>query len=111
VPRYIIKLEDQYLEWSTVVDAPVTFGMSLEEFTEYYKVEYGCRAMRFEFKDRMDRVEKTGTSALLYDSVDEVIEHNRAGKDETCLSKEQIIDFYIRNKDNPETKNPVGTKS
>jgi len=26
MPRYIIKLEDYYLEWSTVVDAPVTFG-------------------------------------------------------------------------------------
>jgi hypothetical protein len=39
--RFICKFEDKddvyYLEWSTVVDAPVTFGMSLEEFKEYYR--------------------------------------------------------------------------
>ena len=95
MPRMIVKLDDHYLEWSTVVDAPVTFGMTLEEFTEYYQAEYGRSGMR-EFEDRMERVQEKGTSAFLYDSADDLIAHNRAGKNETCLSKEQIIDYYCR---------------
>ena len=37
--RFIIKLSgegrDFYLEWSTVVDVPITSGMSLKEFKKY----------------------------------------------------------------------------
>lgn len=47
----------------------------------------------------MGRVEAKGVSAYVYDSVDELIEGNRAGRDETCLSKEQIIEWYCRRKD------------
>lgn len=49
MPRYICKLQDgdtaYYMEWSTVVDAPVTFGMTLEEFMEHYREEYGKRGL------------------------------------------------------------------
>ncbi len=100
MPRYICKLQDgdkaYYLEWSTVVDAPVTFGMSLEEFRAYYQEEYGRQAMEHEFDERMERVEKTGTSCRLDESLDDTIEFNVAGKDGTCLSKEQIIEAFCR---------------
>ena len=106
--RYILKLEDHYLEWETMVDAPGTFGMSLEEFTEYYRDEYGRRSMDFEFKSRMKRVEEKGNSSQLGHTVDELLAHNRAGKNETCLTKEQIIQYYINDKD-PKAERPVGT--
>lgn len=41
MPRFIIKLTDPkdglsyYLIWSTVVDAPVTYGLSLDEIKEW----------------------------------------------------------------------------
>jgi hypothetical protein len=101
--RFICKVtdpqdnKDYYLEWSTVVDAPVTWGMTLEKFEEYYREEYGRRSMDFEFIERMDRVEKKGTSSRLDDSFDDVISCNRAGKNDTNLTKEQIIDAYCRN--------------
>ena len=107
--RYIVKLEDQYLEWETIVDAPATFGMSLEEFAKYYREEYGRRAMEFEFPGRIQRVEAKGNSSLLGHTVDDILAHNRAGKGETCLTKEQIIQYFVRDK-NPDAELPVGTK-
>lgn len=101
MPKYIIKLEDNgqayYLEWSTIVDAATTYGMPLEEFREYYQHRYGTEGMR-ELEERLSRVDLKGTSAMLDKSVDETIACNRAGPDESCLSKEQIIDKYIRNR-------------
>ncbi len=52
MPKYIIKITDPkdntdyFMEWSTVVDAPITYGCSLEEFKEYYKKEYGNQGMK-----------------------------------------------------------------
>jgi hypothetical protein len=44
----------------------------------------------------MDRVEAKGVSARDYDSLDALISGNRAGKGGSCLSKEQIIEWYCR---------------
>lgn len=111
MPRYICKIasNDQswYLEWSTVVDAPVTFGMSLDEFKEYYQDEYGRSGM-YELDKRLERVEAKGTSAHIYDSVDEVISCNRAGQKGSSLSKQQIIDVYCT-RIIPEGERPMGT--
>lgn len=92
--RFIIKLEDKYLEWSTVVDAPVTFGMTLDEFKAYYKDEYGASGMHG-LDERLKRVEEKGTSSMIDDSLDSVISHNRAGKNETHLSKKKLIEWYV----------------
>lgn len=92
--RYLIKLDGKYLEWSTVVDAPVTDGMTLEELkasTFQRKGEHGLKVLA----ERLERVEETGISAHYYKDVDELITHNRAGEGETCLTKEQIIAFYV----------------
>lgn len=107
MPRYIVKLVDKknknkayYLEWSTVVDAPVTFGMSLREFRAYYQDEYGKSSMN-EFENRMVRVQEKGTSSHLDDSAEEVLQCNRAGKNEKHMSMEQIIEWYCRKKQEP----------
>jgi len=111
MPRYICKIANDecawYLEWSTVVDAPVTFGMSLEEFKEYYKDEYGRQGIE-DLDRRLERVEAKGISAFNYDSVDDLIGWNRAGKDESCLSKQQLIDVYCT-QIIPEDDLPMGT--
>jgi hypothetical protein len=100
MPRYIVRLDDggtaYYLEWSTIVDAPVTSGMTLDQFTTWYGEEYG-RAGLEELPPRLERVNQTGVSrAWRGSTVDNLIRCNRAGKDETCLTREQIIDHYIR---------------
>jgi hypothetical protein len=100
MPRYIIRLDDggtaYYLEWSTIVDAPVTCGMTLDKFTTWYGEEYGRVGLE-ELPPRLERVNQTGVSrAWRGSTVDNLISHNRAGAGETCLTREQIIDHYIR---------------
>lgn len=102
MPIYIIKLtegdQSWYLEYSSVVDAPTTYGMTLEEFKEYYQVEYGRSSMDH-LNKRLERVEEKGTSSLMHRSAEELLDYNRAGRDETCLSIQQIIDFYCKHPD------------
>lgn len=97
--RYIVKLVDKtenkeyYMEWSTVVDAPVTYGMSLEEFKEYYEEEYGKQGMDG-LDERLSRVNEKGTSAMLYKSAEDLVEYNHAGKEGTLLTYEEILQQF-----------------
>lgn len=113
--RCLIKIPDGdrswYLEWSSVVDAPVTYGMSLEELHEYIKDEYGREGLH-DLPERLMRVEKYGASALPVRWVAEVIACNRAGEGETKLTLTQIRDYYCRNRpaeDEPHRPKPRGT--
>ena len=94
--KSIIKLSgegrDFYLEWSTIVDAPVTYGMSLEEFEEYYKEEYGNKGIN-QLPARLERVERTGCSAF-NTTLDSLLACNKAGDNEVKISKEEIYRKY-----------------
>ena len=97
---YIIKLPcdgiDYYLLWSSIVDAPVTVGMTMDEFMADYKERYGTEGMDG-LPARLERVEKTGTSdAVSRTPVRNWIEGNRAGELESELSFDEIVDAYIR---------------
>lgn len=97
MPRYIIKLhsssrrKDYYLEWSTVVDAPVTRGMSLDEFKEYYRNHSGDRVDSLDV--RLLRVEKTGTSAF-NETLKSVIADNKAGENGKHLTFNELLGKY-----------------
>jgi len=104
LPRYIVKINpttdpdgDRYLEWSTVVDAPVTYGMTLDEFKDYYRSEYGADGMR-RLPERLERVEKKGLSAIDYSNLNELLVANRAGPNETYLTTKEIYTAYCLNK-------------
>ena len=109
--RSIVKIRDRdqdwYLEWSSVVDAPVTYGMTLDELKAHTKEQYGQQGLDV-LPERLARVEATGTSSMMGDrSVEEFIRGNRAGKGETCLTLAQIGEMYCRGEDAPEIE---GTK-
>lgn len=93
--RYIIKLDGKYLEWSAVIDAPLTDGLSLDKFKEYYKDEYGNFGMS-ELPSRLERVEENGISAFGHANADHIISGNRAGPNKSKLSKSQIIKAFCR---------------
>lgn len=104
--RAIIKLHDYYFEYSTIPDAPVTFGMKREEFEEYYRQEYGNSVIE-ELKTRMLRVEEKGTSFFNDKSASETLSYNRAGPNEKRLTVDEIYKAYclresIRNGWKPE---------
>lgn len=101
--RFIARLDDMYFEWSTIVDAPVTYGMTREEFKEYYLEEYG-RSSLLEFEQRMLRVDAKGTSSHIHASAEETVYVNRAGKGETCLSLAQLK-RYLSNREYERSEN------
>ncbi len=84
LPHIVCKFgEDQYLMWSTVVDAPITYMVNEETARDQFGSE------------RVERANsRNGVSHLDYESLDELIAGNRAGNDETPLTKEQIIEKY-----------------
>ncbi len=92
--RCIVKLDGHYLEWSSVVDAPVTHGMSRVEFEAYVRDEYGAQGLR-DLPARLARADETGTSTARRESADETIWLNRAGKGETWLTRSQFVDYYV----------------
>ena len=94
MPQYIAKLNGLYFLWSTVVDAPVTGGMTLPEFREYYQDRFGTEGMR-DLPQRMERVAAKGTSSRLDGSVDEMLVANRAGPGETCLDRQGVLSMLL----------------
>ena len=101
MPKYIINLRDEkqdkdnFMEWSTIVDAPTTYGCDLDSFKEYYKKEYGNKGME-ELDSRLARVSETGTSSRVDKSLDNLISYNRAGEKENHLNKEELLEEYCR---------------
>lgn len=99
--NFLFKLTDKgrdyYLEWSTIVDAPVTYGMSLEELEAYILKTYGERGLAT-LPPRLARIEARGHSAIDDDAATawEAVWLNRAGDGETWLTLEQMVAKYCR---------------
>ena len=97
--KFIIKIKDRYFEWSTIVDAPVTYGLTLDELREYIKEEYGNEGLE-ELPARLERVEKYGTSSQNQESAEDLCARNRAGENEKHISLKQIYKQYTRPPEN-----------
>lgn len=98
MPRLILKIKDYYLEWSTVVDAPVTFGMPLEQFKEYYKEEYGNYGLE-KLSRMLPEIDEYGSTATLRSpdiesNLKEFVELNRAGPKEKELTLDEIYKAF-----------------
>ena len=94
MPRYIVKIKDRYFDWSTIVDAPLTYGMTLEELEEYHREMYGIQGHR-DFAQRMERVEKKGCSCVYgYVTMEHVVTQNRCGDNEESLTIDEIYELY-----------------
>jgi hypothetical protein len=96
MPRCTIKLaENKYVEWSTIVDAPVTYIQTREEHAEHLRNEYG-RSYEHEIEPRLKRADERGASWQMGGSTgDETIRGNRAGPGESKITKEQILEMYV----------------
>lgn len=84
MPKYIAKFGELYCEWSTVVDAPISYLVPLDEFRAYYRAQYGGNGMK-DLPDRLARVEMYGTSCLHGQTAADLFSCNRAGANESEL--------------------------
>ncbi len=91
--RYIVKLVNCYFEYSTIVDAPVTFGMSHKEFIDHYRAEYGNDGMR-DLNNRLTSVERYGSSHIEGRSAEDILFLNRAGPNDDELTVDEIHKAY-----------------
>jgi hypothetical protein len=92
--RTIVKLADEkYVEWSSIVDAPVTYIMTREEMKTYLDEEYG-RSSIANNEERLRRTDERGTSSFCRETMEEVISCNRAGPHEEHIELEEIIKQY-----------------
>lgn len=85
--RYVAKLaDDAYVEWSTVVDAPVSWVQSRQQAIKKWSAQ------------RVDRADHNGTSIIdgypAGSTPEEIVAGNRAGPDETEMSVQEIIEAY-----------------
>lgn len=98
--NYIIALFNEdliwYMEWCPITDAPVTFGMYLDVFKAYIRDKYGWEGAR-QLNSALPRLLTCGVSTTFYDSADDIISYNRAGRNGTRLTKDQILDCYCWN--------------
>lgn len=90
--RYIAKLgDDAYVDWSTVIDAPVSWVYTRAEAVAAWS------------EDRIARADRNGTSILdgypAGNTPEEIVAGNRAGEHESEISVDEILDAYKA--DNP----------
>ncbi len=112
----IIKLVDDqdgqeyYMEWSSMADAPLSYGMPLIEFREHYKEHYGTTGLHvFDTIDLPQIIKKGHNVKNVPAGVDyiqvECIDTNRAAGGESKLSKEDLIQIFCRDYQKIATKN------
>lgn len=91
--QFIVKLKEHYLMWSTIVDAPISRGMTLKQLKQWIRREYGQQGID-ELSARLARVDEKGTSAMQDSSAVDTVWLNRAGPDESCLTIEGIYRHF-----------------
>ena len=83
MPRYICHYKGYFFEWSTVVDAPVSYAMKRTEFERFYDGD--------DLNERLERAIKYGTSCHTPQSLEELVSCNRAGPRESHLSFKKVL--------------------
>ena len=92
--RLVVKLGERFLEWSSVVDAPVTELMTEHQFRRYLLQEYGASGL-VGWEQQRARLDRQGTSSRSGLTLEELLQHNRAGQDEACVTSEsEMVALY-----------------
>lgn len=94
MPKYIIHHEGAYNLYTTIMDgACYEEAMTLEELQQLVKDEQGNEGLR-ELPASLERAHRTGCSSFT-ESLDDCLVANRAGPNETELSKDEFIKRFL----------------
>ena len=104
MPQYILKFLDKgnsyYMMWDTVKDAPITYGASLDEFSRWYLRTYGAQIFETELPKKIELADRKGISSKMHNRMEDILSDNKAGDGGVELTKEQIVEKYIRARSN-----------
>lgn len=101
MPTHIIKLydaktaRDYYMEWSTIVQVPITWGMTLDEFYQYYKEKYGTAGM-VDLPNRLARTADQGCS-IPGAAADDLLSTFDMNRPKVGDQREFILENFCRN--------------
>ena len=90
MPKYLVKLGTKYVEWSTIVDAPVSHPMTRNEMAAYLLTKYGTDGER-EIEPRLVRCDTKGTSSFYEPDAETAVSCNRAGPGEAELTFAELV--------------------
>lgn len=94
MPQFIIHKDGAYNFYTTVADgACYESALTLEQVEELVKFEQGEQGLR-ELPERLKRAHETGCSGINW-TLDDCIDSNRCGPDETKMSREEFITKYL----------------
>lgn len=97
MPHYILRIKTvkgpRYIDWSTIVDAPVSGALTRAEIKEHWKSRYGSTSA--DIATRLKDADRYGTDCLDHSPIARVIAGNRAGPRESELTLAQIIDLAV----------------
>jgi len=106
--RGIVKLgPNQYVDWSTVIDAPVSYVLTADEMIER-RIRQAKKEAEESTREALERADRTGTSYLGITGV-KVIDDNRAGEDESKLTREQLIEKFTYREESENEATDNGT--
>src|SRR5262245_46149389 len=110
MPKYIIRLPNpddpddyRYLHWSTIVDAPTTYGMTRVEL-EAFTLEWDGKNGLEDLAERLARADRYGISAQPAGSTtwEREVSGNSAGPNETELDHRGIWQRYVVERPGPQ---------
>lgn len=96
--RVLLHHTGAWLEWSTILDVPVTTGMTRAEMTSYLT---GRGEPADEVERALDTAERNGTSVRDVRNpgwgmtIDQLLKGNRAGVEEAEMPVEEIVQRYL----------------
>lgn len=97
-----------FFDYSTVVDAPTSCAMTLFEYRRYYRKQNGQAGMDH-LAERLTRAIANGSSAFDRETLADMVALNRAGKGETRLTVDELIDLVMTNRKAPWGIEPAET--
>lgn len=93
--HHIVKLPNgNYLVWSSVADAPLSYGLPSDAFADFARDEYGHIFNGASLETKMALADRLGSSRPGYETLEELIAGNCAGIDGSSLTLDEIVEVY-----------------
>lgn len=96
-------VEERFIIWSTGTDSPITFACTHDQVIAFYEEE-ARQAAHKEATTALARAHARGTSSMGGSTFATLASINRAGPKESQLTEDEILEFYVRRKEDPTPK-------